>query len=78
MKGDNHYRELEEKYRDVKENYEKLLKKHEGDNQNLNELRNVNEKLKMENVQKKKIVDARFDLIDCSIKNYKSSVRAPS
>lgn len=29
------------------------------------------EKLKMENVQKKKIVDARFDLIDCSIKNYK-------
>jgi hypothetical protein len=29
------------------------------------------EKLKLENIQKKKIVDARFDLIDCSIKNYK-------
>jgi hypothetical protein len=29
------------------------------------------DKIKMENIQKKKIVDARFDLIDNSIKNYK-------
>lgn len=57
MKGDNHYRELEEKYREIKENYEKLLKKNEGYNQNLNELRNVNEKLKMENLNQKVQID---------------------